>query len=45
MTVVFAPRSSVASLQEQTEAELRLLDCREKLFELKTLARQVKKGK
>ncbi|KAK8793077.1 hypothetical protein WA588_005814 [Blastocystis sp. NMH] len=27
------------------EAELRLLDCREKLFELKTLARQVKKGK
>ena len=25
MTVVFAPRSSVASLQEQTEAELRLL--------------------
>ena len=27
------------------EAELRLLDCREKLFELKTLARQVKKRK
>ena len=27
-----------------TEAELRLLDCREKLFELKTMVRQVKKG-